>query len=223
MTAQAVLAPHSSWTDGPVRWAWSADGRSLHGVFPQETPPDVVRRAVEAADALGAVEVSVWSEVDVARPELERLGFQVGWQPCWMVAPASGFDAAPVRLSGRARLSVRAGAREARLQPLLSRDDTWRGEARQGGRSAGRAWLHLSGDVAGLYDMGVRPRFRRSGLGRDLVTLLGATVFEHRAERITLNATPDGEHLYRACGFTGVGVGRTWWRLLRDHRTGERL
>jgi DHA1 family bicyclomycin/chloramphenicol resistance-like MFS transporter len=45
--------------------------------------------------------------------------------------------------------------------------------------------------------MAIWSRFRRSGHGRDLVTLLGATARDHGAERVTLNATPDGELLHR--------------------------
>ena len=223
MRAQAALSPHGVWDSGSSHWAWSADSRSLHGIFPVETPPEIVGEVVERADALGAVEVSVWSAVDVERPELDSLGFQVGWQPCWMTAPTEGFDPGRVLLSRRAGLSVRARPHERHLQPLLDRDDVWRAEARSDARYAGRAWLHVTGEVAGLYDMAVWSRFRRQGLGRDLVTLLAATARDHGADRISLNATPEGQKLYSACGFSRVGLGRTWWRPLRDHRTGERL
>jgi hypothetical protein len=144
MTAQAELSARPSWTDGPLRWAWSADGRSLHCVFPDETPPDLVRRGVGVANSVGADKVSVWSAADVASPELEALGFQGGWHPCWMVAPAAHFDPGPVLVSHRATMSVQARRHEAHLQPLISRGDTWRAEAHQDQQYAGRAWLHLT-------------------------------------------------------------------------------
>lgn len=34
---------------------------------------------------------------------------------------------------------------------------------------AGRAWIHLDGDLAGLFDLEVWPRFQRRGLGTELL------------------------------------------------------
>ena len=211
MSAQAALVPGGAWADGPLSWATSADGRTVHGLFPDHTPRDVLARGIHRAVASGAVEIGVWSAVDVQRPELLAAGSELGWQPQWMAASTSAFEPGAVALSRRAVLSVRARPHEASLQPLLARGDTWRGEARDGSRYAGRAWLHVTEEVGGLYDMAVWPRFRRAGHGRDLVTLLGATARAHGVASLTLNATPEGALLYAACGFTTVGHGRTWW------------
>jgi ribosomal protein S18 acetylase RimI-like enzyme len=66
--------------------------------------------------------------------------------------------------------------------------------------------------VAGIYDMGVAVHERRRGVG---TALTHATLARARAAGCvvaTLNATADGEHLYRTLGFRSVGFAQTWWR-----------
>jgi GNAT superfamily N-acetyltransferase len=97
-------------------------------------------------------------------------------------------------------------------RPLIGRDNVLLAEATEQGHYAGRAWLHLDHDGAGIYDMEIWPPFRRQGLGRELLTLLVTEGKRRGARTITLNATPDGEKLFTSCAFTRVGEGRTWWR-----------
>ena len=66
--------------------------------------------------------------------------------------------------------------------------------------------------VAGIYDMGVAAAraaawHRAGAYGRALE--LGR---EAGCAVATLNATPEGELLYRQLGFRSVGVAQTWWR-----------
>ena len=69
--------------------------------------------------------------------------------------------------------------------------------------------------VAGLYDVGVERGERRRGIGR-AVTLAALDVARSLGCGVaTLNATPEGEALYRAMGFRSVGVAQTWWLHLR--------
>jgi GNAT superfamily N-acetyltransferase len=79
------------------------------------------------------------------------------------------------------------------------------------GRFAGRAWSLLDGDVAGVYDMEVWPRFQRRGLGRALLRKVCEAARAGGANRAVLNATPEGERLYSAEGFVHVGRGITYW------------
>ena len=75
--------------------------------------------------------------------------------------------------------------------------------ARVDGSFAGMAWLH----ERALFDVYVAEPFRRQGLGAALTRAAGETV--------VLNATGEGELLYRALGFRSLGRGRTWWLRLR--------
>ena len=66
--------------------------------------------------------------------------------------------------------------------------------------------------VAGIYDMGVAASEQRRGIGSAL-TAAALEVGERAGCAVaTLNATPEGELLYRQLGFRFVGVAQTWWR-----------
>jgi GNAT superfamily N-acetyltransferase len=65
--------------------------------------------------------------------------------------------------------------------------------------------------VAGIYDMGVAEQERRRGIGRALTIAALQLGRAQGCEVATLNATPEGELLYRAVGFRSVGVAQTWW------------
>jgi len=84
----------------------------------------------------------------------------------------------------------------------------WHAAARVDGVYAGHAWSHRVGECAGIYDVDVRPRFRRRGLGTALTL---AAIRAAQAPLVVLNATGDGEALYRALGFRSAGFGWTWW------------
>jgi GNAT superfamily N-acetyltransferase len=211
MTALAGLAGGATWTDGSLRWAYDGPYGTLHALFPDEVSVDAARRGLERARSMNAAHVAVWSASDVERPELEEIGFEVGWQPWWMGRATAGVDEESLRLARCAVLSVRARPREQARQPLLDRDDVFRIDARADGRYAGRAWGHLQDTAAGIYDMMIRAPFRRRGLGTEVVTAILAQAGSCGADRVTLNATPEGEKLYSACGFTLLGRGRTWW------------
>jgi GNAT superfamily N-acetyltransferase len=194
--------------DGPQTWAWVPAERTLHGLFPDVISPGVAGAGIRA-ESPPACSICVWSATDVPRPELLAAGFEEGWQPWWMCAPTDDF---PVTSGTRVRLTSTTAPDDGGSSGLLTQPNTWRAEARVEGAYAGRAWLHLDGDVAGLFDMEVWPRFRRLGLGSELLGLLVGTARDHGAERVVLNATPEGALLYAAAGFSRVGEGRTWWR-----------
>ena len=211
MTALAGLPGGTTWADGPLHWAYDAPYGTLHALFPDTVPVDAARRGLAWAGEHGAAHVAVWSAVDVERPELVDLGFEVGWAPWWMGRSTAGVDEGPVRLARRAGLSLHTRPSDRARQPLLGRPDTFRIEARAEGHYAGRAWGHVHDGAAGLYDMAIRAPFRRRGLGTDVVTAVLAEAARRGADRITLNATPEGAELYARCGFARIGTGRTWW------------
>lgn len=69
------------------------------------------------------------------------------------------------------------------------------------GVPAAASALLVTGDTAGLYNVGTLPEFRRRGLGR-LVSLAALEAGRVRGCRVgVLDASPDGEPVYRALGF----------------------
>jgi GNAT superfamily N-acetyltransferase len=85
---------------------------------------------------------------------------------------------------------------------------------REEDRLRGFTWLHApAGDtVAGMFDLVVFPDARRRGLGRALTAAVGDRAAQLGCSHVVLNATEEGERLYRTMGFESVGHGRTWWR-----------
>src|SRR5262249_5682639 len=82
---------------------------------------------------------------------------------------------------------------------------------REDGLVIGHVVVNPFRGVAGIYEMGVIESRRRQGIGREL--LLGALqwAFDRGCRAAVLNATADGEALYRTLGFASLGLGQTWW------------
>lgn len=80
-------------------------------------------------------------------------------------------------------------------------------------RVIGRAALFLPANgfrVAGIFDVGVAQDARRQGVGQALVRAACIIARDHGAVVAGLNATPEGERLYRRLGFVSAGYGQTW-------------
>ena len=91
----------------------------------------------------------------------------------------------------------------------------WQVGAWRGSRPVGHAMLSVTTDelgVAGIYDMGVAAHERRRGIGSALTSTALELGRAAGCRVATLNATPEGELLYRTLGFRPVGVAQTWWR-----------
>ncbi|MGI8485184.1 MAG: GNAT family N-acetyltransferase [Thermomicrobiales bacterium] len=65
--------------------------------------------------------------------------------------------------------------------------------------------------VAGLFNLGVHPDVRGRGIGTALTLSALAFARQHGASAMGLNATPDGERVYRHLGFQSIGHGQTWF------------
>jgi ribosomal protein S18 acetylase RimI-like enzyme len=208
------------WDDGPLTWMRGADG--MHLMFPNELPQAALARGVERARALGAG-IGVWLNPAVDASPLARAGFERGWSPWWMTAPIAGVGPAGdprVELQDDSadytgeHADYRAELALARARPRHS----WYAAAythpagtRPAGHFAGRAWSHRAGHLAGVFDMAVWPAFRRRGLGTALLRAVSAAAGAAGATHAVLNATPEGELLYRRYGFVRIGEGITWW------------
>jgi ribosomal protein S18 acetylase RimI-like enzyme len=146
---------------------------------------------------------------------LQELGFQDGWHPHWMWLD-------PRRGAGEPEHEVEETTRCSRELPYASAEhesvlggDVHHFVVRDGAAVAGHVVLDVSGTVAGIYDMGVQPSARRRGLGRALTLAALARARAAGCASVTLNATGEGEQLYRSVGFESLGLGMTWWLFPR--------
>ena len=188
---------------------------STHATLAFPRPDADLETAVRTAVESGVREVGCWSLApdELLGRRLLDLGFQDGWQPHWMgIDPARppGVSAGtPVERSGECAPELPYG----HDAPL---DDVARHlVVRDGTTIAGHVVLHVEGATGGVYDMGVAPRLRRRGVGTALTLAAIDAAHELGCSSLTLNATGEGEPLYRSVGFESLGHGMTWWLFPR--------
>src|SRR5690606_10664122 len=84
-----------------------------------------------------------------------------------------------------------------------------------GGAVRGTGFLHLTRHegcvIGGMYNLAVDPAWRGQGTGAALTNALRRYARDRGAVGVTLNATGDGERLYRRLGFNSTGEGATWF------------
>lgn len=170
-------------------------------LFPEELPgPELLQTEART--------VGCWAAAPDARLDahLRALGFEPGWRPHWMAAPAEAGAIDP-----RIDEPTEVPEWDAHGQRLLglAGAGTHVFVAREDGRLAGHAWLHLAGGVGGIYDMFVAPEARRRGIGSALARAASSKAASLGIETLTLNA--EAEEFWRALGFHSLGHGRTWW------------
>ncbi|HWK80121.1 MAG TPA: GNAT family N-acetyltransferase [Thermomicrobiales bacterium] len=68
-----------------------------------------------------------------------------------------------------------------------------------------------AGGAANLFNLGVDPDARGRGIGTALTLAALAVARQDGAVGLGLNATPDGERVYRKLGFRTIGTGQTWF------------
>ena len=211
-----VVTNNASWfgrsrqrveVDGVTLFLGSAD---VAIAFPPAgcDPAGAVALAAEA----GAREIGCWALApdDVLGRRLLGLGFQDGWQPHWMGIEPGAADERPAADESPgcgeglpyASAAHRAALREPGVHHLVVRD---------GGALVGHAVLNVAGTTAGVYDMGVGLEHRRRGHGLALTRAAVARAGQLGCSSVTLNATGDGERMYRRAGFASLGLGMTWW------------
>ncbi|HEY2790751.1 MAG TPA: GNAT family N-acetyltransferase [Micromonosporaceae bacterium] len=203
------------WTDDDLLWTDGLDSMNL--MFPATISPAAVKRGVDRARDLGRSSIGAWLGFDVDPTPLAEAGFERGWSPWWMTAD---LDDVPLPSDPRVRLEQdtldyggeHAAYRERLAITRVQPQRAWYASAHtNGGRFAGRAWSFLDGDLAGVFDMNVWPRFQRRGLGTALLSTVCAAARQAGAEHGVLNATREGKLLYETCGFRQIGEGITWW------------
>jgi GNAT superfamily N-acetyltransferase len=183
--------------------------------FPERL--DGLAAAVERCRALGLREVGCWAAAPDAElgAVLSSLGFQDGWQPHWMARELDGDvpePALPVGL-GRGEGSPALPYWSPRRAALVDTfpDEVVQLVARREDQTVGEATVSLEPDAAGLFDMGVVAEARRRGVGLALTLAACGLARERGCRLVTLNATREGEPVYRRAGFRSAGFGMTWW------------
>lgn len=217
-----------TWTHTPG--ARGAGGGEAAILFPRLDPEDAGRRldallrfCREQSPALRSV--SCWSLLPAQPPDLGALltarGFEWGWQPHWMwldlaqmpddlplpeglrVAPAG-----PETVWDVEDLPYYSPA-VGRPRRRLRRFGAWQEE-----RVVGHSTLFLTTGrlgVAGIYDVGVVPAARGQGVGKAVSLAACRHARALGCRHALLNATPEGERVYRKLGFVSLGHGQTWW------------
>jgi ribosomal protein S18 acetylase RimI-like enzyme len=172
------------------------DGGTI--AFPARRTRGALARTMDRARELNLGTVSCWSlhEDKALGTLLIARGFEWGWQPWWM-----GLDLAqlPAEEPRHRVIHRRRGA----IHLFAVRDEH---------HNIGGAVVNPWRGIAGIYDMGVRPKYRRRGIGRALTLAACRVARDLGCTHAVLNATPEGELLYRTVGFERLAEGRTWWR-----------
>jgi GNAT superfamily N-acetyltransferase len=216
---RAAAANHRSWfrrlaraRGGGVERAGGLDlvvePGSATVAFPRSRRVDA---AVERIRELGVREASCWTvapDRDLGTRLIAR-GFGWGWQPHWMALDLARLPEADERhrvTSGHVGIpdDVPYGG-DPDVPPAVHMSIA------VDGHIAGHAAMNPWRGVAGIYSMGVSTAHRRQGIGRALTIAACRIAAEHGCTHATLNATGEGELLYRAVGFESLGWGQTWW------------
>jgi ribosomal protein S18 acetylase RimI-like enzyme len=213
-----------------VTWMASRAGAVL--AFPRVSRAvldDLLPRFLELAEA--TPEASCWSLLPTQPRELDVVlrsaGFREGWQARWMAADLGALprvhepDGVRIGLAPEEWATTElpwdgAGIASVRPRLVTARPRrVWHVAAWRDNLPVGHAIVNVTTGrpgVAGIYDMGVAPHERRRGIGSALTSAALEIGRNAGCAFATLNATPEGELLYRQLGFRLVGVAQTWWR-----------
>ena len=203
-------------------WAWLPARSQLMLLFPEEVSPAGIRPALAEGSRLGAKTVGVWLNGAVRSTALSGLGFDPGWQPWWMAAPAeraAAYDDNPAELSTEVPEYLGPLARELRVVRSQPRQ-AWHAETRVGGNVVGAAYGFYPSGVTGLKGLGgifsleVLPAYRQRGLGTALLSRTAKAAAASGARHLAVNAAPSGSEFFAARGFDLVGRGKTFWMTL---------
>jgi ribosomal protein S18 acetylase RimI-like enzyme len=231
---RAVAANHRDWM---ARWAVasgggiaSIDGEQLYlaseaNLFPRAAlDPDRLIAEIRARDCAG---VGYWSlgADDQLGVRLVARGFGWGWRPHWMAIDlenAERFDVAP---DLGFEVLVAPGPPYAHTLPYASPDGAadppgvFRLGVRLREKVVGQISINPIGAIAGIYAMGVAPRVRGRGIATALTRAACRLAIEQGCRYAVLNATDEGERVYRRVGFRSLGWGQTWWYSRRPAPT----
>jgi ribosomal protein S18 acetylase RimI-like enzyme len=235
---RAVADNHRDWM---ARWAVvsgrgviSADTAELYlsreaNLFPRSAPdPDALIDAIRAHDCAG---VGYWSlgADDRLGVRLVARGFGWGWRPHWMAIDLEDAGRFAAATDPGFEVVVAPTPPYARTLPYAPPDqvDDPPGVLRLGVRLRekviGQISINPVAGIAGIYSMGVAPRVRGRGIATELTRAACRLAIEHGCRHAVLNATDDGERVYRRVGFRSLGSGQTWWYFRRPASTAREI
>ena len=171
-------------------------------------------------------DLAATAESDAGHPAPDGFGVSPAESGDELAIAAAAEVGTPYASPHEATALINHGRRPAnrqRMWLLLARD-------RSDGRVVGQVAVNLTTGrrgIAGIYSMGVHPAVQRRGIGTALIRAAADLARQHGVASLGLNATPDGERLYRTLGFSVVTDGQTWHmpcrqRVLLQPPTGTR-
>lgn len=235
---QAVADNHRDWM---ARWAVTAgngvvsiDGEDLYlsseaNLFPRSAPdPDRLMTAIRAHDCPG---VGYWSvdADDQVGVRLVARGFGWGWRPHWMAIDLDDAERFAPPSDPQFEVVVAPGPPHAHTLPYAppvgvgDPPGTFRLGVRLREKVIGQISLNPHAGIAGIYSMGVVPRARGRGIATELTQAACRLAIEQGCRHAVLNATDDGERVYRRVGFRSLGWGQTWWYFRRPAPTARAI
>lgn len=202
-----------SFATHQMEWVWLPKTREMLCMFPTSITEAGLVPALAEAQRRGALSVGVWLNAAVRAGSLAEYRFEPGFQPWWMTLPLDleRMVTASENPDERVRVNDPVGQ-----VCVLDPNRAWLATARVDGEIAGQAYAFMppeerKKDLAGIFDMSVDPEQRRTGLGTRMLEKLSETAFDAGAAHLLLNATPEGQRLFKDFGFELIGKGQTWW------------
>ncbi len=181
-----------------------------------------------------ATDVLVWSMAADTAIDLAMLarGYRVSFEPWWMTrdltrpieTPKHEVLLATIRdidLLSDSEIPYIVREQLPAMRNLVAQghgDVVWL-LARLDRKLVGQAIVNITGDHAGLFNVGVHGRYRHRGIGTSLSLAAMHAARERGATTMNLNSTPMGMSIYEHSGFRYLGHGFTWLRTGAEMRT----